>query len=175
MNLYSFKNFSPKFDDSNYISENATLIGNVTLQKDANIWFNCVARGDVNQIKIGAGTNIQDLSMLHVTEQSDLIIGAGVSVGHSVILHGCEVGDYTLVGMGSTLLDDAVIGEYSLVAAGSLVTPRKKFPPRSLIQGSPAKAVRELTAEEIHFVSNHFKSYIGYSRQFQSEDVKRLS
>lgn len=175
MTQYSYKNHRPKLDSSNFIAENATLIGRVELGEGANIWFQTVIRGDVNSISVGNNTNIQDMCMLHVTEASDLRIGNNTSVGHQVTLHGCKVGDGCLIGMGATLLDDCEIGDNCLVAAGSVVTPRKKFPPNSMIMGAPAKRVRELTSEEIRFVANHYKSYLGYSQEFMDpEIVKKL-
>ncbi|MEX0797810.1 MAG: gamma carbonic anhydrase family protein [Bacteriovoracaceae bacterium] len=171
MSLYSYKNFRPTVNESNFIAENATVIGRTVLGENANIWFQSVARGDVNEISIGDNSNIQDLCMLHVTEASPLKIGNNVSVGHQVTLHGCEVGDSCLIGMGSTLLDDCSIGEFSLVAAGSVVTPGKKFPPRSMIMGAPAKRARELTEEEVHFIGNHYKSYLGYAKEFLDPEV----
>tara|TARA_B100001971_G_C18268036_1_gene596491 strand:+ start:62357 stop:62881 length:525 start_codon:yes stop_codon:yes gene_type:complete len=173
MAIYQFKDFTPKTNNSNYISDSAQVIGNCSLGENANIWFNTVIRGDVNKIIIGENTNVQDLSMLHVTEVSDLIIGKNVSIGHSVTLHGCEIGDGCLIGMGAVVLDDAIIGEGSIVAGGSLVPPRKKFPKHSMIMGNPAKVVRELTPEEIHNVTNHYKSYLGYAKEFQT-DCKRI-
>jgi len=165
-NLYSYAGLIPKIGESVYIAPSAQVIGNVTMGNNSSIWFNSVARGDVNQIIIGENTNIQDLCMLHITEVSDLIIGSNVSVGHSVTLHGCTIGNSSLIGMGATVLDDAIIGEQCLVAAGSIVTPRKEFPARHLIQGFPAKAVRELTEEEIKFISYHYKSYNVYKDEF---------
>lgn len=175
MPLYSYKNSSPKLAGGNFIADSATIIGDVELGEGANVWFQSVLRGDVNRIEVGKNTNIQDLCMLHITEGSDLKIGENTSVGHSVTLHGCKVGNSCLVGMGATLLDDCEIGDYSLVAAGSVVTPRTKFPPMSMIMGAPARRVRALTREEVEFISNHYKSYLGYSKEFMDPDiVKRI-
>lgn len=175
MPQYSYKNNIPKIDSTNFIADNATIIGNVTLGEGVNLWFQTVARGDVNSIEIGENTNVQDLCMLHVTEISPLKIGSNTSIGHSVTLHGCRIGDGCLIGMGSTLLDDCEIGNNCLVAAGSVVTPRSKFPEGSMIMGAPAKVVRKLSEAEIKFISNHYKSYLGYSKEFMDESiVKRL-
>ncbi|MCO4753851.1 MAG: gamma carbonic anhydrase family protein [Bacteriovoracaceae bacterium] len=175
MAIYSYKKFNPSYDNSNFLADGSTIIGRATLGTGANIWFQTVVRADVNEIKIGDHTNIQDLCMLHVTEKSPLIIGNNTSVGHQVTMHGCTVGEGCLIGMGSTLLDDCEIGDNCLVAAGSVVTPRKKFPPRSMIMGSPARRVRELTEEEVNFVKNHYKSYLGYSKEFMDPNiVKKL-
>jgi len=175
MPQYSYKSFAPDLQGENFIADNAVVIGKVTFKMGANLWFGSVARGDVNAITIGEGVNVQDLCMLHVTESRSLEVGDRTSVGHSVTMHGCKVGRECLIGMGSTLLDDCEIGDQSLVAAGSVVTPGKKFPPRSLIMGSPAKLKRELTEEEVHFVSNHYKSYLGYAKEFMDDNiVKRI-
>lgn len=173
MAIYQFQDYIPKYDASNFIAKSADVIGNCHLAKNVNIWYQTVIRGDVNQIIIGENTNVQDLSMLHVTEQSDLIIGKNVSIGHSVTLHGCQIGDGCLIGMGAVVLDDAQIGEGSLVAAGSLVPPRKKFPKNVMIMGNPAKVVRELNPDEIENITNHYKSYVGYAEEFKN-NCKRI-
>jgi carbonic anhydrase/acetyltransferase-like protein (isoleucine patch superfamily) len=168
MSLYQFKNFTPLYDKSCYFAPGSQIIGNVHLSENVSIWNNTVLRGDVNSIEIGAGTNIQDLSLLHVTELNKLRVGERTSVGHSVTLHGCEVGNECLIGMGATILDGAIIEDQCLVAAGSLVPPGKHYPKGSMIMGSPAMVKRELTEEEIHFISNHYKSYIGYKDEFRN-------
>ena len=175
MPFYSYKNFEPKYNDTNFIADNATIIGRTTLEEGANIWFQTVARGDVNEIFVGKNSNVQDLCMLHVTEKSPLHIGSNVSVGHHVTLHGCKVGPGCLIGMGATLLDGCEIGAGSLVAAGSVVPPGKVFPPGSMIMGTPAKRTRDLRLEELEFVKNHYKSYLAYAKEFKnSEIVKKL-
>ena len=144
-----FRGCHPNFGRDVFVAPNATLIGDVELGDEASIWFGSVLRGDIGSIRIGARTNIQDLSCVHLTEGlSSTVVGDDVTVGHSVVLHGCTVGDRCLIGMGSILLDNVVIGECSLVAAGSLVTPRTVIPPHSFVRGSPAKVIREITAEE---------------------------
>lgn len=175
MSLFSFKNFTPKFDESCYLAPGSQVIGNVIIGKSSSIWHNCVLRGDVNRITVGDKTNIQDLSMLHVTEENPLMIGNNVTVGHSVTLHGCTVEDNALIGMGATVLDKAYIGEYSIVAAGSVVTPGKIFPPKSMIMGAPAKVIRELNEKEIEMLNHHYLSYVGYAKDFKDESiVKKL-
>lgn len=163
---YQYKEYKPAIHDSCFIAPNASIIGRVELEKDVNIWFGAVLRGDVNKISIGEGTNIQDLSMLHVVEEFPLIIGKHVTVGHSVVLHACEVGDGSLIGMQSCLLDGCKIGKNSLVAAGSLVPPGKEYPDNSLIMGNPARVLRSLKPEEIEQYSNHYKSYVGYKNEY---------
>ena len=129
MKTLQYQNKTPLIGQSVFIAEGARVIGEVILADNVNIWFNCVVRADVNFIKIGENTNIQDLSMLHVIEGFSLTIGKNVTIGHGAVLHGCEIADSCLVGMGSIILDGAKIGENSLVAAGSLVPPGKVFPP----------------------------------------------
>lgn len=169
MQIISFKKIRPKYNESNFIADGVKLIGGVVLSENVNIWFNSVVRADVNEIIIGENTNIQDLSMLHVTEKFNLIIGKNVTIGHNVVLHGCEVGAGSLIGMGATILDGAVVGKNCLVAAGSLVTPGKIFPDGSMIMGSPAKLVRALEESEINQYSTHYKSYVEYARTYMED------
>jgi carbonic anhydrase/acetyltransferase-like protein (isoleucine patch superfamily) len=173
MTTYSYKDINPQIEQGCFVAGSADVIGKVHMAKNSSLWFQCVARGDVNEIFIGENTNIQDLCMLHVVEAIPLKIGKNVSVGHSVTLHACTVEDGCLIGMGSTILDGAVIGENSLVAAGSLVPPGKKFPPRSFIIGNPAKVKRELSDEEVEQYSNHYKSYLVTKDEFLNS-VKKL-
>lgn len=161
-----YKAFTPKLGERVFAADGAKIIGRAELGDHVNIWFNAVVRADVNFIKIGKNTNIQDLCMLHVTEDNALTIGENTSLGHSVILHGCKIGSGCLLGMGAIILDGAEIGDNSLVAAGSMVTPGKKFPPGSMIKGRPAVVERALTPEEIHRVSNHYKAYLGYKEEY---------
>lgn len=167
--IYSkYFDYSPVLGERVYAADGAKIIGRAELGDHVNIWFNTVIRADVNFIKIGRNTNIQDLCMLHVTEQNSLTIGENTSLGHSVILHGCKVGNGCLIGMGAIILDGAEIGDNCLVAAGSMVTPGKKFPAGSMIKGRPAVVERPLTAEEVERVSNHYKSYVNYKEQYLS-------
>lgn len=174
MAQFKFKEYIPNIGSNVYIAEDAAVIGRCEIKDQVSIWFNSVVRGDVNQITIGYKTNIQDLSMLHVTEENDLMIGNETSVGHSVTLHGCHIGDRCLIGMGATVLDKAIINDESIVAAGSLVPPGKEYPKHSMIMGNPAKVVRKLTEAEITFISNHHKSYLGYAREF-NEHLERIN
>lgn len=166
MPKYKFNSISPTISSDVFIAPSADIIGKVWIGKKSSIWFRTVVRGDVQEIHIGESTNIQDLCMLHVTEDLPLIIGDGVSVGHSVTLHACTIENNCLIGMGSTILDGAVIGENSLVAADSTVPPGKKYPPGSFIIGNPAVVKRKLSDEELELYGQHFKSYEGYSKQF---------
>jgi gamma-carbonic anhydrase len=144
-----FKGILPKLAEGVYIADTARVIGDVEIGVDASIWFGSVLRGDVGAIRIGARTNIQDLSMLHMSYGiSNTVIGEEVTVGHNVIIHGAIIGDGALIGMGSILLDNCEIGAEALIAAGSVVTAGTKVPPRTLVLGQPAKVVRELRENE---------------------------
>lgn len=166
MSVSRYLQFWPELGKRVFIAEGAKVIGRAQLDDHVNIWYNTVVRADVNFIKIGKNTNIQDLCMLHVTEINSLTIGENTSLGHSVVLHGCKIGNGCLIGMGAIILDGAEIGDNSLVAAGSLVTPGKKFPPGSMIKGRPAMVERPLTAEELKRVSHHYEAYVGYKEQY---------
>jgi gamma-carbonic anhydrase len=166
MTLSHYLEFSPQLGQGVFIADGAKIIGRAALQDHVNIWFNTVVRADVNFIEIGKNSNIQDLCMLHVTEENSLIIGENTSLGHSVVLHGCRIGKGCLIGMGAIILDGAEIGDNCLVAAGSLVSPGKKFPAGSLIKGRPATVERSLRPEELEKVANHYKSYLSYKEQY---------
>lgn len=166
MPLHRYLEWHPTLGEKVYIAPGAQVVGRAILADNVSIWHNCVVRADVNFIRIGENTNIQDLSMLHVTEINGLTIGKNVSLGHNVVLHGCTIGDSCLIAMGAIVLDGAVIGENSVVAAGAMVPPGKKFPPGSMIMGNPGKVVRELTSEERERWANHYKSYLVYKDQY---------
>lgn len=170
MSYSNYFDYSPSLGERVYTADGAKVIGRAELGDHVNIWFNTVVRADVNFIKIGKNTNIQDLCMLHVTEQNSLTIGENTSLGHSVILHGCKIGSGCLIGMGAIILDGAVIGDNCLVAAGSLVSPGKTFPAGSMIKGRPAVVERALSPEEIEKVSNHYKAYVVYKEQYLKMD-----
>ena len=171
-----FREWSPKLGKNAWIAEGASVIGNVEMGEDSAIWFGVVVRGDVHRIKIGARSNIQDLSMVHVThyKKADMsdgnptIIGDDVTVGHRVMLHGCTIEDACLIGMSATILDGAIIGKESIVGASSLVTKNKKFPPRSLIMGSPAKVIRELTQDEVDELYASASRYVEFKNEYQN-------
>ena len=174
MPLYSFKGIKPQIGLGVYVAPSADIIGKVILGENSNIWHQCVARGDVNWIRVGKNTNVQDLTMLHVTKDFALTIGAQVSIGHSVTLHGCTIEDHCLIGMGAIILDGAVIGKNSVVAAGTLVPPGKIFPPGSMIMGNPAVLKRVLTNEELVGYGNHYKSYVDYKDEYLNPDLVKL-
>ncbi len=172
--LHVYKNITPSIGAKSWIAPSADVIGDVTCGEDCSIWFGCVVRGDVHYIKIGDRVNIQDLSMIHVThykknDKSDgnpTIIGDDVTIGHRVMLHGCTIEKACLIGMSATILDGAVIGKESIIGAGSLVTKNKVFPPRSLIMGSPAKVVRELSEEEIKELYASASRYVEFKNGY---------
>lgn len=160
---------SPSIGEDVYIAEGANVIGDVTIGNRSSVWFNAVLRGDIAPIIIGSNVNIQDLSMIHVNTDQPTVIEDNVSVGHGCILHSCTLHKGCLIGMGAIILNESEIGENSLVAAGSLIPERKKYPPNTLIMGSPAKVIRELTQEEIaanHRTCNNYilrcREYLGH-------------
>lgn len=164
--LLKFKEFYPKINPSAWIAPSADVIGNVEIGENSSIWFGCVLRGDVNEIRIGKNTNVQDLSMIHMDTNSKTILGNNVTIGHKVMLHGCTIEDNCLIGMSATILDNVVIGEGSIVGANSLVTQGKKFPPKSLIMGSPAKVVKELSDEDVEGLIKHAGHYVDYKNEY---------
>lgn len=176
--LHKYKDTFPKIGNNTWIAPSADVVGDVTCGEDCSIWFGTVIRGDVHYIKIGDRVSIQDLSMVHVThhkgedrqKQGDgtpTIIGDDVTIGHRVMLHGCTIEKACLIGMSATILDGAVIGEESIVGASALVTKNKVFPPRSLIMGSPAKVVRELTEGEVKELYASAHRYVKFKNNYQ--------
>lgn len=166
-----FLDSMPAYDDSNFIAPSAEVIGDVTLGSHASVWFNATVRGDVNWIRIGECSNIQDNAVVHVTNRTaPARIGRYVTVGHSSIIHGCTVEDLVLVGMGSIILDNAVVGTETIVGAGSLITSRVQIPPRSLVLGRPARVVRNLTPEEIKSIRGFAENYLKYSSIYRGEN-----
>jgi carbonic anhydrase/acetyltransferase-like protein (isoleucine patch superfamily) len=166
--IRDFKNHSPEIDASVFIAENAVVIGDVTIGAQSSVWYGCVLRGDVNYIRIGARTNIQDMTMIHVSRRDHpTTIEDEVTVGHSVTLHGCHVERNSLIGIGAIVLDGARIGRHALVAAGSLVSPNTVIPERSLVMGSPAKVKRELTDEEVLDLERFWRGYIELGEMFK--------
>jgi carbonic anhydrase/acetyltransferase-like protein (isoleucine patch superfamily) len=155
----------PRVKDALFIAWNAEIAGAVTLSADTSVWFSATIRGDLAPISVGRGSNIQDNVTLHVDTALPLAIGLGVTVGHHAILHGCTIGDDCLVGMAAVVLSGAVIGKESVVGAGALVTEGKIFPPRSLIVGSPAKAVRQVDDELLEKIRQNGLAYTGLARQ----------
>jgi len=160
----------PQLAPSAFIESSAQLIGDIQVGEDSSVWFNCVIRADVNYVRIGNSTNIQDGSIIHVTgERFPTTLGDRVTVGHGVILHGCTIGHRSLVGIGSIVLDGVTVGEESIIAAGSLVTPGTVVPPRSMVMGSPARVRRQVTEEEIEWIDAHWKNYVDYKNSYLSQ------
>lgn len=167
--IKSFNNIVPKIGETVFVAEDAIVIGDVEIAENASIWYGCVLRGDVNFIRIGARTNIQDMTMIHVSRGEDFptIVESDVTVGHRVTLHGCYVETGCLIGIGATILDGARIGANSLIAAGSLVTPNTRIPPKSFVLGAPARVKRVLTEEEIEKISENCRNYVNLSEIYQ--------
>lgn len=165
--ILPYQNIYPKIHDSVLIAEGAFVIGDVEIGKDSSIWFNTVVRGDVNYIRIGERTNIQDLTMVHVTyKKFPTFIGNDVSIGHSAVIHGCNIKDFTVIGMGAKILDDSAVSSFSMVAAGSVVKERFVVPEGTLVAGVPAKVVRDLKQEEIEKIKQNSKNYLFYVEQY---------
>ncbi|MCP5464983.1 MAG: gamma carbonic anhydrase family protein [Deltaproteobacteria bacterium] len=168
--IINFENKTPQVPDSVFIAEGAKIIGDVHMGKDCSVWFNTIIRGDVHYIRIGERTNIQDLSMVHVTTDTHAtIIGDDVTVGHKVMLHGCKIGDRCLIGMSATIMDDVEIGNNVLVAAGSLVAPGTKCPDGVLLKGSPAKVARDLKPEEIAWFLKSSERYQNLAKRYLNQ------
>ncbi|MEO7887771.1 MAG: gamma carbonic anhydrase family protein [Polaromonas sp.] len=168
MAIYELDNLHPVVPESAWVADNAQVIGDVRLAEDCSVWFGVVIRGDTETITVGRGTNIQDNSVLHADMGVPLTIGEDVTVGHQVMLHGCTIGDGSLIGIQAVVLNNAKIGKNCLVGAGSVVTEGKEFPDGSLIIGSPAKAVRQLSPEQIEGLKMIAKHYIDNAQRYKT-------
>lgn len=165
--IHEARGFTPKIGEGSFVAPSADLIGNIISGKNCSFWFNTTVRGDVMPITIGDETNIQDNSVIHGTfNKAAAKIGSRVTIGHSVILHGCEVGDLCLVGMGSVLMDNSLVPDKCVVGAGSLVTEGSKFESGWLILGRPAKAIRPLKPEELKFLDQSADNYLNYMKWY---------
>ncbi|MCO6390493.1 gamma carbonic anhydrase family protein [Aliihoeflea aestuarii] len=173
MPIYELDGVAPDFEDraTNWIAPDAHVIGKVTLGRDVGVWFGAVLRGDNERITIGEGSNIQEHAVMHTDPGMPLTVGAGCTIGHRAILHGCTIGDNSLVGMGATILNGAKIGKNSLVGAGALVTEGKEFPDNSLIVGASAKVIRTISSDDALRASA--KSYVANGKRFTS-GLKRI-
>ncbi len=156
----------PQVADSAFVAPGACLVGQVSVGAESSLWFNVVARGDVNRISIGERTNIQDGTVIHVCHDHPTVIGHEVTIGHNAIIHGCTIGDGCLVGMGAIVLDGVVLEPETLVAAGSVVTPGSRFPAGSLVMGNPARVKRTLEAREIAGLRRSAGNYVGYREDY---------
>lgn len=166
------KNFlekSPEIQESCFIAENASIIGDVKIGENSSVWFGTVIRAESNNINIGKNTNIQDNSTLHEENDAPLIIGDNVTVGHNAILHGCDIGNNVIIGMGSIILNNAKIGEETIIGAGSLVTEAKEIPSGVLCLGSPAKVIRNLTVEEISKIKRSAEHYRELASEYKGK------
>ncbi|WP_409346624.1 gamma carbonic anhydrase family protein [Paenibacillus sp. MBLB4367] len=167
--IHTYKGIRPQLHESVFIADGAKLIGDVTLGEQATVWYNAVLRGDLAPVRIGDRSNIQDGCIGHVNTDQPLIVGNDVSVGHGAIIHGCTIGDGSLIGMGAILLNGADIGQSVLVAAGSLVPENKKIPAFTLVMGSPARVVRELTEADLQRMKRTSASYVQKGIEFRAE------
>jgi len=173
--IISFATTRPQIADDIFVASGARLIGDLRIGPESSVWFNCVLRADVNHIRIGARTNIQDNTVIHVAAgKHPSLIGNDVTVGHSATIHACTIADRCLIGMGATILDGARIEEDSLVAAGALVPPGRSYPARSLIVGSPAVAKRSLTAEELQGLRESAHHYVELRLQYREHTGDRV-
>lgn len=168
--LRPYRNLWPQLDASVFVDLSAQVIGDVVIGAESSVWMNCVVRGDVHRIRIGARSNIQDGTVVHVMRGTHpTTIGDDVTIGHGALIHGCTVEDRVLIGMGAIVLNGAVIGSDSIVAAGALVTEGTVIPPRSLIMGSPGKVRRTLTEDEVASILDYAVRYVGYRLDYMSD------
>ncbi|SLM28314.1 conserved hypothetical protein; putative anhydratase [Desulfamplus magnetovallimortis] len=175
MPVYSFENHTPKIDDSAYIAPTATIIGNVTMGKNSSVWFNCVLRGDCDAIIIGDNTNIQDLTMCHEDYERPLNIGNGVTIGHKCVIHGCDIEDECLIGMGSVVMNGARIGKGSIIAAGSVILENTIIPPFSLVAGVPGKIKRQFDESVLELIKLPADNYLQRAMDYCSDKFRAIN
>ena len=174
MAIYELDGNAPQLAEGAWVAESAEVIGKVELHRSANVWPKVVIRGDNDLIQIGEGSNVQDSSVLHTDPGYPLLIGRNVTVGHQVMLHGCSIGDGSLIGIGAVILNGAKIGKHCLVGAGALITEGKEFPDGSMIIGSPAKAVKELSPEQIVGIGEIAGRYVKNAQRY-IKTLKKIS
>jgi carbonic anhydrase/acetyltransferase-like protein (isoleucine patch superfamily) len=168
--LRPFKQVTPAVDPTAYVDDSAQVIGDVVIGPESSVWMNVVIRGDVNGIRVGRRTNIQDLTMVHVMRDTHpTTIGDEVTVGHSAVIHGCTIADRVLVGMGALLLNGVVVGHDSIVAAGTLLPERTVVPPRSMVMGRPGKVTRTLTDAEVASIRWYADNYVIYRLDYMAQ------
>lgn len=165
--ILPFKNIVPNIHSSAFLAPGAQIIGRVSLGKNVSVWFGAVLRGDINTIKVGEGTNIQDGSILHVDSDAPCVVGKHVIIGHQATIHGCHIGDHCLIGIGAHVLSGARIGKNCLIGAGALVRENARIPDGSLVLGVPGKVIRKLTAKEIAKFPPHAKSYVQLAKEYK--------
>ncbi len=168
MALYQLDGDTPEVHATAWVADSAQVMGRVRMEENASVWFGAVVRGDTEHIHIGRGSNVQDGSVLHADHGMPLTIGQNVTVGHQVMLHGCTIGDGSLIGIAAVVLNGAKIGKNCLVGAGALVTEGKEFPDGSMILGSPAKVVRQLTPEQIEGLARSAQGYVDNAKRFRA-------
>jgi carbonic anhydrase/acetyltransferase-like protein (isoleucine patch superfamily) len=166
--IYSYGEHAPRIHESTYVAESATVIGKVTLERDTSVWSQAVLRADNEPIEIGEGTNVQDAAVLHNDPGFPLVVGSGVTIGHQAMLHGCTIGDGSLIGIQAVVMNGAVIGRNCLVAAGAVVTEGKVFPDNSLIIGAPAKAGRQLSDADVTKLTEAARDYVERARRYKT-------
>lgn len=169
--IHALDGCTPVLEGENFVAPNATVVGRVTLERQASVWFNCILRGDYDDILVGEGSNIQDGSVLHTDAGIKLRVGRNCTVGHMVMLHGCEIGDGTLIGIKAVILNNARIGRNCLVGAGTLITERKVFPDGVLIMGTPGKVVRELSPHEIQGLQVNAQFYRENAQRYLAQGL----
>jgi carbonic anhydrase/acetyltransferase-like protein (isoleucine patch superfamily) len=167
--LYDLGDRKPSVHPSCFVADSAQVIGSIRLEQDASIWFNTVLRGDNELITIGPESNVQDATVIHTDAGLEVRLGRGVTVGHRVMLHGCEVGDYSLIGIGAIVLNRAKIGKHCLVGAGTLITENKVIPDRSLVLGSPGRVVRQVSDAELLVLQGSAAHYVQNARRYAAE------
>ena len=172
--IYKFENKRPSWPREYYVADSATLIGDVEIGEQASIWWGAVLRGDIEAIRIGARSNIQDNSVAHTSDGLPVVLGCDVTVGHNVTLHGCTVGNNCLIGMGATLLDGSEIGDNCIIGAGALVAPGRKIPAGSLAVGSPARVIRTITADDILNIKHYADRYVDLQARYRKGVLKPL-
>ncbi|MDF2839732.1 MAG: putative carbonic anhydrase/acetyltransferase [Clostridia bacterium] len=165
--IIQYKNHSPKIAHNAFVAPNSTIIGRCTVEENSSIWFNVVIRADVNEINIGKNVNIQDGSVVHCDHDSAVTVSDNVTIGHNAIIHGCSIGSNCIIGMGSTILDGVVIEGNCIIGANSLVTSGKQIPEGSLVMGSPAKVIRQLSETEIEGIKNSVAGYVSLSKEYK--------
>lgn len=178
--IIKFKDKKPKIHDSAYIGDGVFISGDVKIDEKASIWPNCTIRGDIARVEIGAETNIQDNTVIHVAKTSEenpqkghTIVGKGVTVGHSAVLHACKLEDYAFVGMSATVMDEVVVESFGMIAAGALVTPNKRIKSGEIWAGSPARFMRKLSQEEMDYFKTSAENYAKWGQEYKKEQEER--
>jgi len=172
--ILPYRGILPQIDSTAFVAQNATIIGDVEIAANVGIWYGCVIRGDVNEIKIGQGTNIQDLSMIHCAERGQgTYLGNGITVGHSAVLHACSIEDNAFIGIQACVMDDCIVEEGAMVAAGALVTPGKVVKANEVWAGSPAKKLRDISQSDLEFFEINRERYERLAREYNSEQYRK--